>query len=294
MTMLPANPAEKMDGVSTLEPTCSTPPVIEDVICSVDVRLQELERLSQALETESTIMIMQPPYALPTGFKLSIVIPVYNEAATIRKVLARVMEIPLPKEVIVVDDCSVDGTREVLQAVEKSPYFTVFYKPANEGKGAALRTGFSLATGDVVVVQDADLEYDPSDIPELVRPIVDDRADVVFGSRFLGDEPQDKSLAHRAGNRILTLASNLFTGLRISDMETCYKAIRRTSLQGIELRQNRFGFEPEITAKIARRSLRIVEVPVRYQARSYAEGKKIGIRDLFNACYCIVRYGFRD
>ncbi len=290
-----------MNVVSSV-PTASPGPVIvstavrasEDVVNRVDDKLDELERLSQLLETEATLTIAQPPFALPAGFKLSIVIPVFNEATTIRQILARVLQVPLPKEVILVDDCSTDGTREVLQSVERSPLLTVFYKPVNEGKGAALRTGFSLATGNVIVVQDADLEYDPRDIPELVRPVVDNCADVVFGSRFMGDEPQDKSLAHRAGNRILTMASNLFTGWRITDMETCYKAFRRSSLDGIRIRQNRFGFEPEITAKLARRSLRVVEVPVSYRARSYAEGKKIGVKDLFNALYCIVRYGLAD
>jgi glycosyltransferase involved in cell wall biosynthesis len=225
---------------------------------------------------------------------LSIVVPVYNEAATIRTIIGRVIGVPLPKEVIIVDDCSTDGTREILQSLESSPLFTVFYKPVNQGKGAALRTGFSLASGDVIVVQDADLEYDPHDIPAVIKPLVDNTSDVVFGSRFLGAEPQDKSITHRMGNQLLTLASNLFTGWSITDMETCYKAFRRSALDGVVLKQNRFGFEPEITAKLARRNLRVTEVPIHYQARGYAEGKKIGVRDLFNALWCIIRYGLAD
>jgi glycosyltransferase involved in cell wall biosynthesis len=170
----------------------------------------------------------------------------------------------------------------------------VIFKPQNEGKGAALRTGFRRVTGDVVVIQDADLEYDPRDILPLVRPIVCGQADVVYGSRFLGEEPQDRSWVHRLGNRLLTAASNWTTGMALTDMETCYKAFRREVLQSFEIRQPRFGFEPEVTAKIARRKFRVMEAPIRYAARGYAEGKKIGVMDLFSALYCIVRYGMRD
>ena len=254
----------------------------------------ELDELTNLLADEPGYTMPPVAYAIPPTFKLTIVIPVFNEAATIRRILARVATIPLPKEIIVVDDCSTDGTRGILQTLERSPLFTIFYKPKNEGKGAALRTGFSLATGDVIVVQDADLEYDPRDIPPLLEPILQDRADVVFGSRFLAATPQDRSFVHRLGNGLLTRASNAFTGLRITDMETCYKVFRRSALQNIRIKQKRFGFEPEITAKLARRKLRFQEVPISYRARSYAEGKKIGLRDLFNALYCIVRYGLCD
>lgn len=263
--------------------------------------LKRLERSFDKIDALTSLLADEPgytmppvTYAVPKSFKLSVVIPVFNEAATIRRILARVAALPLPIEIIVVDDCSTDGTREILQRLERSPLFTIFYKPKNEGKGAALRTGFSLATGDVIVVQDADLEYDPRDIPPLLEPILQARADVVFGSRFLTETPPDRSFIHRLGNRLLTRASNAFTGLRITDMETCYKAFRRSDLQSIRIKQKRFGFEPEITAKLARRKLRFQEVPISYQARSYAEGKKIGLRDLFNALYCIVRYGLCD
>jgi glycosyltransferase involved in cell wall biosynthesis len=233
-------------------------------------------------------------YELPAGFRLSVVIPVYNEKATIMEVIARVHALPLCTEIIVVDDCSTDGTRGWLETLRGAPGLRLIFQPRNAGKGAALRTGFAAATGDVVVVQDADLEYDPRDIPAVIHPIVADEADVVYGSRFLGDEPQDESFCHRLINRVFTESSNLFTGLRLTDMETCYKAFRRDVLRELKLRQNRFGFEPEVTAKLARRKYRIAERRITYNARGYAQGKKIGIRDAFNALYCIVRYGIAD
>ncbi|MBM4002255.1 MAG: glycosyltransferase family 2 protein [Planctomycetes bacterium] len=288
--MIPSLSDPTATGIPVVVHSAATP----DCAATVSSVLDELDRLVGLLGCERPVAVTETPYPVPAGFKLSIVVPVYNEAATIRTIIGRVIGVPLPKEVIIVDDCSTDGTREILQSLESSPLFTVFYKPVNQGKGAALRTGFSLASGDVIVVQDADLEYDPQDIPAVVKPLVENASDVVFGSRFLGDEPQDKSLTHRLGNQFLTLASNLFTGLPITDMETCYKAFRRSALDGIVLKQNRFGFEPEITAKLSRRNLRITEVPIRYQARGYAEGKKIGLRDLFNALWCIVRYGIAD
>ncbi len=231
---------------------------------------------------------------IPVGEPLvTIVIPVYNEEQTILEVLSRVEALALRKEIIVVDDCSTDRTREILQAACDGRHLRVILKTENQGKGAALRDGFAAAEGDIVVVQDADLEYNPAEIPAVIRPLLDGTADVAYGSRFLG-ESEDRSFLHRALNRSLTFASNAFTGLSLTDMETCYKAFDRRVLTGLPLKQNRFGFEPEVTAKLARRGYRIVETPIGYQARSYEEGKKIGIRDLFSACYCIVRYGLAD
>lgn len=264
------------------------------VIARTEDALERIEHLSELLVADTCYTIEPPDFELPAGFKLSIVVPVYNEAATILEILSRLAILPVCKEIVIVDDCSTDGTRALLKPVESTRDVRVIYKPKNEGKGAALRTGFAAATGDIVVIQDADLEYDPRDILPLLKPIVAGEADVVFGSRFLGEAPQDPSLVHRLGNRLLTAASNLFTRQQLTDMETCYKAFRRESLSGIEIQQNRFGFEPEITAKLARRRARIQEVPIRYDARSYADGKKIGWKDAFNAFYCIVRYGLAD
>lgn len=254
--------------------------------------LDRLEGLTELLALEDDYEPAILDYPLPPRFKLSIIIPVYNEEQTIRRVIARVFALPISKEIIVVNDASTDATRSALDELEGRAGLHVIHKPQNEGKGAALRTGFRHASGDVVVVQDADLEYDPRDILSVIRPIVENEADTVFGSRFLGEAPQDKSLVHRGGNWLLTTASNWLTGLNLTDMETCYKAFRRDVLRQIEIQQNRFGFEPEVTAKLARLQCRIREVPIRYQARSYAEGKKIGVKDLFNAVWCIVRYGW--
>ncbi len=254
--------------------------------------LDRLESLTELLELEDDYEPATLDYNLPPKFKLSIVIPVYNEERTIRRVVARVFALPIPKEIIVVNDASTDGTPELLDELEGRAGLYVIHKPQNEGKGAALRTGFRHASGDVVVVQDADLEYDPRDIVSVIRPLVENEADAVFGSRFLGETPQDRSLVHRGGNWMLTSASNWLTGLDLTDMETCYKAFRRDVIRQIEIQQNRFGFEPEVTAKLARLKCRIREVPIRYEARGYAEGKKIGIKDLFNAVWCIVRYGW--
>jgi glycosyltransferase involved in cell wall biosynthesis len=256
----------------------------------LDGRLEQLEDL---LSAEQGAMPLGCD--LPAEFKLSVVIPVFNEQRTIQEVLDRVAALPVPLEIIVVNDCSTDRTAELLAEVAaQMPGIRVVNKPRNEGKGAALRDGFALATGTIVVVQDADLEYHPRDILNLLPPLLAGTTDVVYGSRFLHERPQDKSLVHRLGNWLLTRSSNAFTGLRLTDMETCYKAFRREVIQGISIKQNRFGFEPEVTAKLARRRYRIVEAPISYNARSYAEGKKIGVKDLFNAIWCIVRYGLAD
>lgn len=230
----------------------------------------------------------------PPGFLLSIVIPVFNEAGTLETILARVRELDVPQEIVIVDDHSSDGTRSILSQYENEPNIHVITKPQNQGKGAALRTGFAQAGGDIIVIQDADLEYNPNDIPALLEPILNDQADVVYGSRYYGERVNDQSRIHRWGNQLLTWASNRTTGLKLTDMETCYKAFRREAIRGLVLEQDRFGFEPEVTAKLARRGYRFVEVPIRYDARGYREGKKIGWRDLLNALFCIWRYGHHE
>lgn len=232
-------------------------------------------------------------FPVPDGFRLSVVIPVYNERQWVRDLLRRVQAVPLPKEIILVDDCSTDGTREILKELEGEDGIRVVYQPVNQGKGAALREGFRHCTGDVVIVQDADLEYDPAEYPRLIQPIVEDRADVVFGSRFIGESHRVLYYWHYVANKLLTMASNMFTNLNLTDMETCYKVFRREVLDGLDLKSNRFGFEPEVTAKIAkRRCWRVYEVPISYSGRTYEEGKKIGLKDAFSALYCIIRYGW--
>ena len=202
---------------------------------------------------------------------------------------------PLTHEIIVVDDCSTDGTRDILVSLANvMRNLTVVFQTKNGGKGAALRSGFSKATGDVIVVQDADSEYDPRELPRLVRPIVEGHADVVYGSRFSDGSAANSTFFHRLGNALLTWASNVFTGLSLTDMETGYKAFRREQLQSLDLKQDRFGFEPEVTAKLARRGWRVAELPIAYHGRGFEEGKKIGIKDAFEALWCIVRYWWAD
>ena len=244
---------------------------------------------------------------------LSVVIPVYNERQFICELLRRVQEVEVrgvDKEIVIVEDCSEDGTREILQSMVDAQnaglqQFTpsdsggsvpignlkVFFQGRNQGKGAALRRGFKEASGEVVLVQDADLEYDPRQYPILLQPIMDGEADVVYGSRFLGGPHRVLYFWHSVGNHVLTTLSNMFTNLNLTDMETCYKVFRRDVLKGIVIRQNRFGFEPEITAKVVKLKCRVFEVPISYYGRTYAEGKKIGWRDGLNALWCIVRYG---
>jgi glycosyltransferase involved in cell wall biosynthesis len=235
-------------------------------------------------------------FPLPAEFKLSVIIPVFNENRWIREVIRRVRDVEIPKEVILVDDCSTDGTRDILRTMEHGADIRVLYQDRNQGKGAALRRGFREATGDIVLVQDADLEYDPAEYPRLIQPIVEGRADVVYGSRFIGETHRVLYFWHSVGNKLLTLLSNLFTDLNLTDMETCYKVFRREVLEGITLKSNRFGFEPEITAKIARRrpAWRIYETPIGYAGRTYEEGKKIGLKDALVALLCILRYRFFD
>jgi glycosyltransferase involved in cell wall biosynthesis len=222
---------------------------------------------------------------------LSVVIPCYNEAATIESLLRRVSEVPLRLEVIVVDDGSTDGTRDVLPGLEQQGLVDHLVLHAqNQGKGAALRTGFAEATGDVVVVQDADLEYDPIEFPRLLAPILGGKADAVYGSRFLGGPHRVLLFWHSVGNRFLTLLSNMFTDVNLTDMETCYKMVRRDLLQSLELTAQRFGIEPELTARLAQSGARIYEMPISYNGRSYAEGKKIGWKDGVSALWSIVKF----
>ena len=228
------------------------------------------------------------------NYKLSVIIPVYNEEKTLSLVVSRVAALPLNTEIVIVDDFSTDGTRDILHKLDGVSGVKVIYKDQNEGKGAALRTGLQHVTGDYIIVQDADLEYNPRDIPGILEPLIRGEADVVYGSRFIGEEVQDESWIHRVGNAVLTGASNLLSGLKLTDMETCYKAFSKSVLRDLTIEQNRFGIEPELTAKLARRGYRFAEVPITYQSRGYDEGKKIGIKDLFNAIYCIGRYGVSD
>jgi len=224
--------------------------------------------------------------------KLSIVIPCYNERHTIQDIVTAVKSSPIEdKEIIIVDDCSMDGTREVLREQIAPQVDKIIYHDINQGKGAALRTGFKHVTGDVVIVQDADLEYDPQEYGRLLEPIELGKADVVFGSRFISDRPHRVVYFwHRVGNYILTLASNMFSNLNLTDMETCYKMFRREIIQSIEIEESRFGFEPEITAKVAALGCRIYEVGISYYGRTYEEGKKIGWKDGVRAMYAIVKY----
>ncbi|MEW6130140.1 MAG: glycosyltransferase family 2 protein [Acidobacteriota bacterium] len=229
--------------------------------------------------------------------KLSVVIPVFNEKATIAALVERVQAVEVPKEILIIDDFSTDGTRDMLPQLEKHyDNVRVFYQSKNCGKGAALRVGFQNATGDYVIVQDADLEYDPVEYPILLNPLIEDKADVVYGSRFLTTrERRILFFWHSVGNQFLTLLSNMFTNLNLTDMETCYKVFRREVIQSLKLEQNRFGFEPEVTAKIAKiRGLRIYEVGISYHGRTYEEGKKIGWKDGVKALWCILKYAVKN
>jgi glycosyltransferase involved in cell wall biosynthesis len=228
--------------------------------------------------------------------KISIVMPVFNEKQTLERVIMRVLAQPLELELLCVDDFSSDGSREILSGLQETqPRLKVLFQDRNFGKGAALRRGIQAATGDFVIIQDADLEYNPGEYPLLLAPLIEGQADVVYGSRFVGAAPHRVLYFwHRVGNGLLTLLSNILTNLNLTDMETCYKAFRRDIIQTIPLKENRFGFEPEVTVKVAKRGLRVYEVGISYWGRTYAEGKKIRWRDGFRAIWCLLKYSWSD
>lgn len=287
--------------------------IVEQPAVTPDEKPDELGRLANLLaaQPERRVEILEKLlgvsacrsigiYPIPPGFKLSVVIPVFNEERWLAELVRRVQAVAIPKELILINDFSTDGTPAILAQIEKQyDNVRVFHQPKNMGKGAALRTGFKHCTGDLVIVQDADWEYDPGEYPKLIQPILEGRADVVVGSRFIGESHRVLYYWHSVANKALTMMSNWFTNLNLTDMETCYKVFRREVIQGMNLKSNRFGFEPEVTAKIARKrkgqpKWRVFEVPISYSGRTYEEGKKIGLKDAFQAFYCIVRFWIAD
>jgi glycosyltransferase involved in cell wall biosynthesis len=251
-----------------------------------------LNRMEQTLADVTTVIGTDTQ--VEKQLSVTVVIPTYNERETLREIVAKVRAVGLHYEIIIVDDGSTDGSREVLCELAKLKDVQVIFHDANCGKGAALRSGFQFARGEVILVQDADLEYDPADYAQMLAPLQNGAADAVYGSRFGGNPQQASSWLHRFVNRIVTKLSNYTTGQQLTDMETCYKVFRRELLDRMTLSQNRFGCEPELTAKLARRTARFVEVPIRYRGRGYSEGKKIGLRDGINTLYCIFRYAWFD
>jgi glycosyltransferase involved in cell wall biosynthesis len=278
---------EAASGLAPLEDRLSTLERLEHT-------LEQIDSLQTEIARELTIDGEPLDFEIPAGFLLTVIVPVYNEEATIGQVLSRLMACPVPKEIVIVDDASTDGTRSVLELWQSAPGVRLVFKERNGGKGAAIRMALSEARGAVILVQDADLEYDPRDIPELIKPIIQGNADVVYGSRFAGYDRFAGAWWQALANRGLTFLSNRTTGGRLSDMETGYKAFSRDAILSIHLTQDRFGFEPEVTAKLARRGFRFTETPVRYVPRGFAEGKKIRLKDAFYALYAIFRFGWGD
>ncbi len=289
--------AERLRELPDLDAPADDAAVDEACLTRIETTLDEAEMAVSMLDSATngaTIEVPTSDDATATAVLLSVVMPVYNEQSTIREIVRQVQAVDVNLELVIVDDFSVDGTRSILMDLEAEyDNVRVILHGYNRGKGAALRTGFEQVRGDIVLIQDADLEYDPTDYSALIAPILAGDVDVVYGSRFLGDEVRDPSFLHRLGNRLLTWASNRMTGQRLTDMETCYKVFRRRVLVDISLEQDRFGFEPEITAKLSRRGYLIREVPIAYNGRDYAEGKKIGYRDAVSALWCILRYRLR-
>jgi glycosyltransferase involved in cell wall biosynthesis len=291
MTQAPDQPpATKPDDLGPL-----LQPVLDRIAADPNARADILHKLLGASACREIGI-----FPIPPGFKLSVVIPVFNEERWLAELVRRVQVVEIPKELILVNDKSTDGTPAILDQLEKQyDNVRVFHQPVNMGKGAALREGFKHCTGDLVIVQDADWEYDPAEYPKLIQPILDGRADVVIGSRFIGESHRVLYYWHSVANKALTMLSNWFTNLNLTDMETCYKVFKREVIQSITLKSNRFGFEPEVTAKIARKrkgqpAWRIYEVPISYSGRTYEEGKKIRFKDAVQALYCIVRYWLKD
>ncbi|MBM3964581.1 MAG: glycosyltransferase family 2 protein [Planctomycetes bacterium] len=279
----PTPPSSTVDGTSTLHTSGHGKPNHSE--CTFLQRVDSTEELVRQGLNEALVTSFPAPL-------LTVVIPVYNEVHTVARVVDSVLALPVEKQVVIVDDGSSDGTQQVLQRYRNRAGIEVLIHDRNQGKGAALQNGFRLANGDIIIVQDADLEYDPRDILKVIQPIVDGKSNVVYGSRYMQGHIQDPSWMHRIGNWILTTLSNQMTRSSLTDMETCYKAIRREILQSINIEQKRFGFEPEITAKLAKRGISIVEVPISYKSRGWDEGKKIGVKDLFSTLWCIIRYRF--
>lgn len=266
----------------------------------LDERIRQTETTTG--ETDAPATVRKRFRSAPRDYTLSVLIPVYNERHTLVEIIERVRDVEIPKEIVLVDDGSTDGTQELMKSLEgRWPEVRIYYHAKNKGKGAAIRTAIGHATGDFVVVQDADLEYDPREYFVLMEPLLDGRADVVFGSRFLGGPHRVCFFWHRVANQWLTTLSNMTTNLNLTDMEVCYKVFKREIIQSVTLRCNRFDFEPEVTAKVARwrdpadgHRCRIFEVPISYSGRDYSEGKKIGLKDAFQAVYTIVKYAVMD